>query len=142
MNLTIKKEFEEFAEYHKNIYNIYFHILCGFIFMAFLLLLSKNYSNIILVMYSLLILLTVHNLFITFTIFIILFGMVYFMKKYNLSTTVIILLFLVFYFLPDLSHYLTNESPMLNINNITPLSAFTNVFYLLPFSILRLSNTK
>lgn len=30
MNTIIKKEFIEFEKYHKNIYNIYFHVLCGF----------------------------------------------------------------------------------------------------------------
>ena len=136
MNKIIKNEFIDFEKYHKNIYNIYFHILCGFIFMAFLFLLTKNYSNILLIIYSLLILFTIHNLFITFIIFIILFIMIYFIKKYKLLTINIFILFLVFYFLPDLSHYLTNEPSMLNINNITPLSLFTNIFYLLPFSIM------
>jgi hypothetical protein len=141
MNTIIKKEFIEFEKYHKNMYNIYFHIVCGFIFMTFLFLLSKNDSNLLLFLYSLLILFTIHNLFITFTIFIILFIIIYFIKKHKLINTNIFLLFLVFYFLPDLSHYLTNEPSMLNINNITPLSLFTNIFYLLPFSIMCLFNT-
>jgi hypothetical protein len=136
MNTNIKREFIDFAKCHKNIYNIYFHIFCGFIFMTFLFLLSKNYSNTLLILYSLLILFTIHNLAITMFIFIILFVMVHFIKKYKFKTLNILLLFLVFYFLPDLSHYLTNEPPMLNINNITPFSLFTNIFYLLPFSIM------
>ena len=136
MNTIIKKEFIEFEKYHKNIYNIYFHVLCGFVFMTFLFLLSNNYSNVLLIIYSLLILFTINNLLITFIIFSILFIMVYFIKKYKLKISNMFLLFLVFYFLPDLSHYLTNESSMLNLNNITPLSLFTNIFYLLPFSIM------
>lgn len=142
MNKIITKEFIEFEKYHKNIYNVYFHILCGFIFMSFLFLLCKNYSNILLILYSLLILFTINNLLITFYIFIISFIMVYLIKKYKFKTKIIFLLFLVFYFLPDLSHYLTNEPSMLNINNITPLSLFTNIFYLLPFSIMVLFKPK
>lgn len=152
----IKKEFIEFEKYHKNIYNIYFHIVCGFIFMTLLFSLCKNYSNVLLIIYSLLLLFIIHNLFsihtlfttfiitliITFTIFMILFIMIYFIKKYKFKTSTLFLLFLVFYFLPDLSHYLTNEPSMLNINNITPLSLFTNIFYLLPFSIMCLSNSE
>ena len=138
MNIIIKKEFIEFKKYHKNIYNIYFHIVCGIFFMTFLFLLSNNYSNVLLILYSLLLLFTIHNLLITFIIFSILFIMVYFIKKYKFKTEIIFLLFMVFYFLPDLSHYLTNEPSMLNINNITPLSLFTNIFYLLPFSIMSL----
>ena len=136
MNTNIKREFIDFAKCHKNIYNIYFHIFCGFIFMTFLFLLSKKYSNTLLILYSLLILFTIHNLAITMIILIILFIMIHFIKKYKFKTLNILLLFLVFYFLPDLSHYLTNEPPMLNINNITPFSLFTNIFYLLPFSIM------
>jgi len=142
MNTIIKKEFIEFEKYHKNIYNVYFHIVCGFFFMTFLFLLSKNYSNILLILYSLLILFTIHNLPVILIIFIILFIMVYLVKKYKFKTEIIFLLFVVFYFLPDLSHYLTNEPSMLNINNITPLSLFTNIFYLLPFSVMCLSNSK
>jgi len=142
MNNIIKKEFVEFAQYHKNIYNVYFHVACGFIFMTFLFLSSKNYSNVGLIVYSLLLLITLHNLFIVFSIFIILFIMIWFLKKCKLSSLNAFLLFLVFYFLPDLSHYLTSEPSMLNITNITPLSVFTNIFYLLPFSIMCLSNSK
>jgi hypothetical protein len=142
MNTIIENEFIEFEKYHKNIYNIYFHITCGFIFMTFLFLLSNNYSNILLIVYSLLLQFTIYNLYVTFIIFIIIYFMIFFMKKYKLKKANIFLLFLVFYFLPDLSHYLTNESSMLNINNITPLSLFTNIFYLLPFSIMSLPNSK
>ena len=139
MNKIIEKEFIEFKKYHKNIYNIYFHIVCSFIFMTFLLC-NKN-SNVLLIIYSLLLLFTINKLLITFIIFIILFFMVYLVKKYNFKPENIFLLFLVFYSLPDLSHYLTNEPSMLNINNITPLSLFTNVFYFLPFTLMCLSNS-
>lgn len=142
MNQIIEKEFIEFEKYHKNIYNIYFHVLCGFVFMTFLFLLSNNYSNVLLILYSLLLLFTINNLLITFIIFSILFVMVYVIKKYKIKTYLIFLSFLVFYFLPDLSHYLTNEPSLLNINNITLVSLFTNIFYLLPFSIMCLSNSE
>lgn len=149
MNTIIKKEFNEFEKYHKNIYNIYFHILCGFIFMTFFLLLSNRYVNLFLILYSLLILFTIHNIFITSIIFIILFIMIYFIKNYKLSYTNIFVLFLIFYFLPDLSHYLTNEPSqlpsILNNNMNKPFSikiAILEIFYILPFSILCLSNSK
>ena len=142
MNQIIEKEFIEFEKYHKNIYNIYFHVLCGFVFMTFLFLLSNNYSNVLLILYSLLLLFTINNLLITFIIFSILFVMIYVIKKYKIKTYLIFLSFLVFYFLPDLSHYLTNEPSLLNINNITLVSLFTNIFYLLPFSIMCLSNSE
>lgn len=142
MNTIIEKEFVEFEKYHRNTYNIFFHILCGFIFMTFLFLLSKNYSKFLLILYSLLILLTIDNLFITITIFSVIFIMLCMIKKYKFTTTTIFLTFLIFYFLPDLSHYLTKEPSMLNMNNITLTSLFTNIFYLLPFSMMSLSNSK
>ena len=141
-NNTIESEFIDFKKYHKNKYNIYFHIVCGFIFMCSLFLLSKTYSNIILILYSLLILFTIQNLLVTIVMFFVLLLIMCGLNKYKLSSIQLFGLFLLFYFLPDLSHYLTNEPSMLNINNITPLSVFTNIFYLLPFSIMCLSNAK
>jgi hypothetical protein len=142
MNQPILKEYNDFKVYHKNIYNIYFHIFCGFIFMTFLFLLFKKYKNIALILYSLLLLFTINNLLITFTICAILFILISIISKYKFSNISMLILFLIFYFLPDLSHYLTAEPSMLNINNITPLSLFTNIFYLLPFSIMCLFNFK
>jgi len=141
MNKVIKEEFIEFEKYHKNIYNIYFHILCGFIFMTFLFLLSKKYSYILLSFYTLLILFTTHNFLISFSIYIFIYFLIYFIKQFNFNKTITFVLFFIFYFLPDLSHFLTNEPSMLNMDNLTPLSLFTNIFYLLPFSLLCLSNS-
>jgi hypothetical protein len=141
MNKVIKEEFIEFEKYHKNIYNIYFHILCGFIFMTFLFLLSKKYSYILLSFYTLLILFTTHNFLISFYIYISIYFLIYFIKQFNFNKTITFVLFFIFYFLPDLSHFLTNEPSMLNMDNLTPLSLFTNIFYLLPFSLLCLSNS-
>jgi uncharacterized membrane protein YGL010W len=141
-NNTIEGEFIDFKKYHKNKYNIYFHIVCGYIFMCSLFLLSKTYSNLLLILYSLLVLFTIQNLFVTIVMFFVLLLIMGGLNKYKLSSIQLFGLFLLFYFLPDLSHYLTNEPSMLNINNITPLSVFTNIFYLLPFSIMCLSNAK
>lgn len=141
-NNTIEREFIDFKKYHKNKYNIYFHIVCGFIFMCSLFLLSKTYSNLLLILYSLLVLFTIQNLLVTIVMFFVLLLIMGGLNKYKLTSLQLFGLFLLFYFLPDLSHYLTNEPSMLNMNNITPLSVFTNIFYLLPFSIMCLSNSK
>ncbi len=88
---------------------------------------------------------TTKNIIISFIILIVLFVMIYCFKKYRIidslkfstnTNTKLIILFLIFYFLPELSHKLTKEPAMLNINNITPLSIFVNIFYLLPFSLM------
>ena len=136
MNNHIKKELDEFKKYHKNFFNIYFHIFCGFIFISLLALFFDKYSNMFIFIYSLLILLTTNNISITFIIIIFLLIIVYFLKKYKIPKTIILFLFIFFYFLPDLSHYLTKEKTILNIYNITPYSLFFNILYLLPLSLL------
>jgi hypothetical protein len=137
----IQNEFDDFYKFHKNKYNILFHIICGFVYMTFLFLTSSN-SYLFLIIYSVIILLTVQNLFIGFIIFIITLILLHTTKRFNLTQTNLIILFLIFYFLPDLSHYLTNEPTLLNLNNITFFSIFTNIFYLLPFSLLSLFNVE
>jgi hypothetical protein len=131
----LQNDFKEFEKYHKNIYNIEFHIICGFIFMTSLFILSRKYSKLLIIIYSLLLLFTINNILIVLIIFIILFIMVYYASKYNISKITILVLFIVFYFLPDLSHYLTKEPTLLNINNINPINIITNILYLLPFSM-------
>jgi hypothetical protein len=142
MVTTLQKEFVEFSKCHKNVYNSVFHVICGFLFMTFLFLLSRTYNHVLLILYSVLLLLTIQNLALSFTIFAILFLLLRLIRQYKLKKNVLFSLFLVFYLAPDLSHYLTNEPSMLQINNITPLSLFTNIFYLLPFSMQCLSNSK
>jgi hypothetical protein len=139
---NIEEEFSEFRLYHKNIYNISFHIFCGFIFMSFFLLLFNKNKNLVLLLYSFLILFTINNIFISGIIFICLFLLINTIFKNYKSTKTILFLFLAFYFLPEVSHYLTNEKTVLKINNITFFKIFNNIFYLLPFSILCLFNSK
>lgn len=135
MNNSIKKELDEFKQFHKNKYNVIFHILCGFLFMSFLFLIFGEYKNVALFSYLTLLLLTlgVNYLKLILIIGMILFIMINYILDINLNNLV---LFLFFYFLPDLSHYFTKEKTVMNINNITLFSAFVNVFYLLPFSLL------
>ena len=142
MNTTIKRELNEFQKYHENNYNILFHIFCGFIYMTMLILLFKPYRNIVLIIYTLLIGFTLKNLYISSMIFIILLIMVQFFHRYKIAFLNYFYLFIVFYFLPDISHYLTNEPSMLDISNITPFSIFVNIFYLLPFSLMCLFYSK
>jgi hypothetical protein len=137
----LEKEFTEFEKYHRNKFNLYFHIFCGIIYMAFLLSIKFNYS-INLILYSLLILFTIDNILISFIISVVLFIIGFFIQKLNFSVIFNLVLFLIFYFLPDLSHYLSNEHPVLNVNNITLSTIFVNIFYLLPFSFKCLFDTK
>lgn len=138
MNKTIEKEFVEFKKNHKNIYNNYFHIICGFISTTFLLCIIKEKSNILLFLYSLLLLLTIKNISITLFVTVILYFLILIIKSYIFKTKTTILLFLIFYILPDLSHYITNETTALNINNLSIKNIIINIFYILPFSVMSL----
>lgn len=130
--MNIREDFDKFDKYHKNKYNLFFHVICGFCFMTSLFLLT---NDLMLIIYALLLFLTIGDLKVPSFIFIVLFTMINLLRNYDFSTKTKLLSFLTFYFLPDLSHYLTNEPTMLNISDITPLSVFTNILYLLPFSI-------
>jgi hypothetical protein len=144
MNSYIQKELTEFKPCHTNAFNIGFHIFCGFIFMSALLLLSKKYKTFLLLAYALLLLFTMTaNYFLPILLTII--G-IYFTSKMikklflNLNTIHLVVIFLIFYFLPDLSHYLTGEKTVMTLENITTESLFVNIFYLLPFSFVCLLN--
>jgi len=137
MENIIESEYNEFKKYHKNQFNLSFHIVCGILFMTFLLLSLDNYKNIGLIIYAILLSYTIKDpVTLVFTISILYFFINVIFKSYNLSTVYSLILFLVFYLLPDLSHYLTNEKTVLTINNVTILTGFVNIFYLLPFSLL------
>lgn len=144
MNSYIQKELNEFKPCHINTFNIGFHIFCGFIFMSALLLLSRKYKIILLLAYALLLLFTMTSTYfipILLTIIGIYFTSKIIKKIYtNLNTIHLSIIFLIFYFLPDLSHYLTGEKTVMTLENITIESLYVNIFYLLPFSFVCLLN--
>jgi hypothetical protein len=139
MNPTIQRELNEFEKYHKNIYNISFHVVCGFVFMTFLFLLSKKYSHVLLILYALLLLLTINNVLITSITVIILFIMIYFISQYDISLSTKLIIFFTFYFLSSVSHFVTGEPTVLNISNTSVYSVAINTFYFIPFTIVCLN---
>ncbi len=141
MDYYINKEFTEFSQCHKNIYNIIFHIACGIIYITLFLLLFENKKFIILFIYFLIILFTTH-IIISLTIFIIIFILLSISNKCKFNVIYLLLGGTLFYFLPELSHYITNEKTVLNINNLTITNIIFNIFYLLPFSLMCLTNSK
>lgn len=138
----INNEYKEFKKYHTNIYNVLFHIICGVIYMVLFFLLFKKNEIFVLGLYALLLLLTLENTMIAIITSLILYCTLINIKDFNIDTKYIIGLFLLFYFLPDVSHYLTNEKTILTMESATLFDIFVNIFYLLPFSIQSLSNTK
>lgn len=140
MNNLIRNELNDFMNSHKNIINVSFHILCGFIFMSFLFLLFDKYTILAILLYILIIYLSLNNLRLTFIVFIILLILNIFLKQFKLSIKMILFCGLLFYLLPDATHILTNEKTVLKIDSAS--SILVNIFYLLPFSILSLFNIK
>ncbi len=136
MNKIINEEYDLFKKYHKNIYNIMFHILCGFIFMAFFFTAFAKYSYLALSLYFAGILATTGMGYVSGVIYVVLAILVYIIGHFRISTEKLLLGSIVFYMLPDASHYLTGEPSLLNWNNLTVTNVITNVFYLLPFSIM------
>lgn len=135
--VEISKEFNDFEKHHKNLYNIEFHVFCGIVYMTFLILSLKEYKYELFVIYSALIYRTFETPFLTYPVLLI---MIEYFSRVNdytksLNSLYCFIIFFVFYFGPELSHILTNEKTVLNMNNITPFTAFVNVFYLLPFSM-------
>ena len=138
----LEQEWIEFKQYHKNQFNISFHILCGIIYMSAFFLLFRQYKNILLLLYSILLFTSKIPIHIILTIYITIFFIINYSPLTHLSYKYLIFTFFIFYFAPDLSHYITKEKTVLNIHNITLLKIFFNIFYLLPFSILCLTNQK
>jgi len=141
MITILKNEWTEFEQCHKNAYNVYFHIFCGFMFMTFLFLAAKPYSILGLIIYTLLLIFTLQSLWTPLIISTVIGILLYITKSIKVSITSMLLLFVLFYFLPDVSHYLSNEPSMLTLDNITHASLFINIFYLLPFSIMIVNNS-
>lgn len=143
MNNYIKNEYLEFARYHNSMLNIIIHIISGITYMSSLNILS---NNILLQWYMFVLLLTYNEyIVIMFSLFLIYLSTDR-LISHKIKTNTCIILFLTGCFvIPEISHNLTNEETVLNMNNITIDKFITNVLYFLPFSIYRLlelSNVK
>ena len=140
MQTLIKNELNDFMNHHKNIVNISFHILCGSIFMSFLFLLLNKHTYTGIIVYTIFVYLSLNHIILSLCVLFILLLFTTGLKQFKLSMRSILIYGLVFYFLPDLTHILTNEKTVLKIDSL--LSILTNIVYLLPFSILSLFNVK
>jgi hypothetical protein len=61
------------------------------------------------------------------------------MYPHKMSVKITVIAIFIFYFLPDVSHYLTGEETVLNIHTVTPLDLVDNFFLLLPHTMLALT---
>ena len=136
---NLEKEYKTFTVYHKNTYNVLFHIFSSLMFMSIMFKLLGKYQNIGLVSYLLLLLLTIKNLNIIILIFVLVYIIINHVLIHKLSNKYYLILFIIFYYLPELSHILFGESNKDVIKrfleNPTEFPVFINIFYLLPFSL-------
>lgn len=137
MNNYIKTEYSEFALHHNNMINIIVHILSGILYMSSLNVLSKNR---LIYWYILLLLLTYDEyiIIIVSLYYIHLSTNSFISKKISRPSCIIIFLAGCFLF-PEISHIVTNEDTILNIDNITIDKVIINIIYFLPFSMNRFS---
>ena len=89
------------------------------------------------ILYCLITIYVFPNIFVIIILSMIFFLRFVFLGYNNLYGLIAIL---VVYSLPELSHYLTGEETVLNINNISIYDLFDNFFFLLPNSTLALAS--
>ena len=131
-NEYIIKEYEEFKSYHQNKYNLIMHILSGILYMGSLNVLTNG--NVL--PYYLFFLLFTHERISSLSSFLYIKVGSTILMFCNLSTNALICTFLLGGFIfPEISHYVTNEKTLLNMQNATPKKLATNIIYFLPFSI-------
>lgn len=123
-----------FNKSHQNKTNILFHLFCGAIYTSALLLLIPFNSISLAIIY---VIITALCLGIGTAIFsgILLFVGIKILLRLKLNVSLLFITMVSFYLLPELSHYLTGEKPLLKLENIEISDILINIFTLLPFSI-------
>jgi len=131
--MDIERRKEEFQRYHKNIYNILFHLFCGLVYMSLFFSLFPAYVYLVYFIFTM-------YLFPNLSVFLAL-SLVALARMYphKMSVKITVIAIFIFYFLPDVSHYLTGEETVLNIHTVTPLDLVDNFFLLLPHTMLALT---
>lgn len=131
-NEYIIKEYQEFEMYHQSKMNVIMHILSGILYMGSLNVLTNG--NVL--PYYVFFLLLTHERISSLSSFLYIKVGSTILMFCNFSTNALILMFLLGCFIfPEISHYVTNEKTLLNMQNATPVKVATNIIYFLPFSI-------
>lgn len=133
--MDIERRKEEFQKYHKNIYNILFHLFCGVVYMSLFFSLFPAYVYVV---YFIITMYLFPNASVFLALSLVALGSIY---PHKMSMKMTGLAILAFYFLPDLSHYLTGEETVLNIYTVTALDLVDNFFLLLPHTMLALTKS-
>lgn len=136
--MDIEKRKIDFQDHHKNRLNILFHILCGLLYLSFLFSLLPSWT---LWIYSGIVLYYFPHLSALFGL-IVLFISIPIVNQLRLSTFTRLVLLVVIYFLPEVSHFLTRESTVLQLDSLTLYDCIDNFFFLYPQSLLSLTKAR
>lgn len=134
----LEQSLEDFKKHHKNPFNIFFHIVCGMIYISiFLYLLGRNF-----IILYILVLIVLFPSFLpeVFFIGLILVFLHNILCLLSWPTWFNVMLILITYFAPELSHWATHEPTVLKPQEMTVLSIFENFFFLLPFSVFSMTS--
>ena len=129
----IKGEFQEFQDSHNNKFNLAIHIFSGILYKSSLNCLIGNKAVFLYMVF----LFFSHNnkaasLFSCMSIHMASRIILY----YEIRKRYLIVNFLLGCFIfPEISHFLTKDKTVLNMNNATFLKVATNIIFFLPFSI-------
>lgn len=129
---------QSFQEHHTNTFNIVFHIGCGLLFMSFLLSSVPPWGFWI---YTLLVL-SFFPYFSVGSTLVILWILTTSIRKLRLPLLMKGLAIGIFYMLPEVSHWIADEKPVLQMESLTLFDAFDNFFFLLPQSVICLTKSR
>lgn len=132
----LETSLKDFKKHHQNKLNVFFHIVCGFLYMSL-------FFNIVKKPFIVIYITVLIYLFPKFLMENILVGFILIFINHLIDILQItfywkIVFLLIAYMAPELSHWICNEPTVLNINKITFFSIFENFFLLLPWSIYRI----
>jgi len=133
--IHLEKEKADFQAHHTNHINVWVHIVCGFLFMTFLLLLLGPAKYVGLGLYILFLWVSFGYELMILGIGLVLGAMVSIISRWSLSTLHLSGLFFFFYFASSLAHWATGEPTILTMEKVSPEAIFVNTFYFIPFSL-------
>jgi hypothetical protein len=133
--IDLEKEKADFQAHHTNRINIWINIVCGFLFMTFLLLLLGPLKYVALVIYILFLWVSFGYRFFILGIGLVLAAMVAIFSRWNLSQLQLVVLFFFFYFASAGAHWATGEPTILTMEKMGLEAIFVNTFYFIPFSL-------
>jgi hypothetical protein len=123
-----------FKKHHTNTFNLSFHVLCGIVYTSMCVHLIGVWS---LIPYFLsLCYVFPEYMYVNICITTVLYVLNELYNKMKLSVPLKLGIVICFYMAPELSHWITGETTVLQLNNVSISSVIENFVFLLPLSIL------